>query len=458
MDFYDILPVLTPAVFMQVLIQAYFIRHCWENATLRTRAKVFYTIAIVVCNILGVAAYLFLTRKREARYQDDFTDLAMDSQLQKGILVLLVIAYEITSFRILTSSAAEQSLALRWIIASCFVLMIVQGLLLNNRHKILYHVVPAVLIALAMAVDYVDTTQSSQFIVLVVVASIINGFPLRQARLYSLAALIAYLSVHVVLLSTAGPSENPGGDVLLLYGNLLVFGLVFSAFYMLKKQTLTNKRLKEQALLLEEMAAVTERNRITGEIHDTVGHTLTSAAIAIEAGEKLLGQDAQAARERFALAKEQVRKGLNDIRHSVKTIQAGGEKQFLPELDKLISDIRRNMDLAVNAIVEVSTELLPIQQSVLLRAIQECATNSVKHGRSTQIDLLLQEYKGTIRLTFSDNGKGAEEIHFGFGLDSMAQRVQSIGGTLQAESAKGEGFTVSITIPTGIQAGGESHE
>jgi signal transduction histidine kinase len=134
-----------------------------------------------------------------------------------------------------------------------------------------------------------------------------------------------------------------------LYVTMLVFFLVFAAFYMLKKQLLANKRLeaaiatlKEQSLRLEEMGAISERNRITGEIHDTVGHTLTSAIISIEAGEMLLSKDTEKALLKFALAKEQVKRGLSDIRNSVKTIQAGGQKSFMSELNFLLDDIRQN--------------------------------------------------------------------------------------------------------------------
>jgi signal transduction histidine kinase len=49
--------------------------------------------------------------------------------------------------------------------------------------------------------------------------------------------------------------------------------------------------------------------------------------------------------------------------------------------------------LEISAIVEVSAGLLPIQQSVLLQSILECVTNSIKHGKSTQVDLLIQEHK-----------------------------------------------------------------
>jgi signal transduction histidine kinase len=240
---------------------------------------------------------------------------------------------------------------------------------------------------------------------------------------------------------------------------MIVFLLVFLAFYTLKKQLLANARLqdvlgtlKQQSLRLEEMGAVAERNRIAGEIHDTVGHTLTTAVISIEAGQKLMEADPIAAREKFALAGEQIKQGLSDIRGSVKMIQTGGEEAFEPALLRLLEDIRQNTDMKVTLIVELKTELLPIQQSILLRAVKECATNSLKHGGSTEADVLVQQYKDTVRLTFSDNGRGTSQIRYGFGLSTMAQRVQSIGGTLYADSSPGEGFSVNIAIP--VKEGG----
>ncbi|HEX3072568.1 MAG TPA: ATP-binding protein [Ignavibacteriales bacterium] len=92
---------------------------------------------------------------------------------------------------------------------------------------------------------------------------------------------------------------------------------------------------------------------------------------------------------------------------------------------------------------------MPIQQSVLKQAIVECATNSIKHGKSTEADILIQQSKNMVSMTFSDNGAGSADIIFGFGLSTMRERVQSIGGTLRTESERGEGYTVTISIPAG---------
>ncbi|MGI6358071.1 MAG: histidine kinase [Bacillota bacterium] len=100
------------------------------------------------------------------------------------------------------------------------------------------------------------------------------------------------------------------------YANTPGVLLVWAAFYSLKKQLLANQQLqtallqlRKQSLQLEQMSAIAERNRIAGEIHDTVGHALTSALISIEAGQQLLDSDREAAQEKLALARGQVQQG-----------------------------------------------------------------------------------------------------------------------------------------------------
>ncbi len=124
-------------------------------------------------------------------------------------------------------------------------------------------------------------------------------------------------------------------------------------------------------------------------------------------------------------------------------------------LGHILEDVRRTSGITVNCIIELESELLSVQQGILLLAIKECATNSLKHGHCSEIDILVQEYKGDVRLTFSDNGEGAELVQPGSGLSIMRERVESIGGALEINSEKGEGFTVSISIPVGSIQGGE---
>jgi signal transduction histidine kinase len=469
MEFTDILPILVPSGIMQILIQAYYIRHCWINADLTSKQKAQYIVAIAIFNLPAAAVYLFTAKKKAAARsfgvigKDADAGVEIDGRTRQGIFVLLLVAYEIFALRIIAENVQNQSyLLIIGLLGACFVLMVIHGILVRRPENPFYYLLPGFQIALILMVEYLDQGEGLQLIVLVVVAGVINGVSLHPGLLFSLSTLCVYMIIKVMKVLNLYGTINSDEAISGLYVDLLVFILVFATFYTMKKQLLANRRLeialrtlREQSLQLEEMSAVAERNRIAGEIHDTVGHSLTSAVIAIEAGEKLIDIDRESAFSQLSIAKDQVRQGLFEIRNSVKTISAGRAAPFLPALSRLLQEIHRTTGLRITDIVELRSTLLPIQQNVLLRAVTECATNSLKHGHATEADLLIQEYRDAVQMTFSDNGAGTDEIVFGFGLTTMSSRVESLGGSLQVTSIPGEGCTVSITVPTGVQKEGE---
>lgn len=79
--------------------------------------------------------------------------------------------------------------------------------------------------------------------------------------------------------------------------------------------------LRVNADYLAEVSALEERNRIAQEIHDIVGHTLTTAIIQMEAGSRFLAVDPAQAARRMETSQELVRKGLDDIRGSVRMLK-----------------------------------------------------------------------------------------------------------------------------------------
>ncbi len=207
-------------------------------------------------------------------------------------------------------------------------------------------------------------------------------------------------------------------------------------------------KLKQTSEELEEVTALRERNRIAREIHDTVGHTLTSVLLEMEAGERLLDTDRRIALEKFALAKGQVRKGLNDIRESVSTLRAGLDcMDFIPSLKLLISEITEHGDIHVRCDIAELPELNLSQKKALYRALQEGLTNGIRHGGSTAFVFQLGYEDGYIRFFLQDNGKGTDRIIRGFGLTSMNERIRELGGVLSLDSKPDEGFSIKIGIP-----------
>jgi signal transduction histidine kinase len=398
----------------------------------------------------------FRGRSQTAERRTDINAMHIDNGMKQGIFVLLVIAYEAFAINITINGRSEYTVPVIWLLGGAFILAILNGLFVKPEHKFLYHTMPAALLILSLLINYLDFSASSQFIVLVMVADVINSLALRECKYYSLGALLLYVGSNIVKLSALGIGADDNVFFGTMYVNSIIFILVFVAFYTMKKQMLLNGLLQEAlaevekaSLKLEEMGAVAERNRIAAEIHDNVGHKLTAAIVSVEAGEKLLEKDGEQAREKLELARQQIKDGLQSIRLSVKAIKQGAEKDFTRKVKELTEQIEKDTSLSITLVTESDIDLLPIQQNVLLRAIVECATNSIKHGKSTQADILIQKSNDTVRMAFTDNGVGSQHTAFGFGLGSMAERVRSIGGALRTESGQGEGFTVSISIPAG---------
>ena len=93
------------------------------------------------------------------------------------------------------------------------------------------------------------------------------------------------------------------------------------------------RTVKEQSEKLKSLAVVEERNRIAAEMHDTVGHTLTAAVLALEAAEGLVSDPLAA--QKLHQGKEQVRRGLSELRASVKVVRAGNETNFADAISQL---------------------------------------------------------------------------------------------------------------------------
>jgi signal transduction histidine kinase len=227
---------------------------------------------------------------------------------------------------------------------------------------------------------------------------------------------------------------------------------ISTIMYELKKKTKQLEdsyiKLRDNTRDIEEITILKERNKIAREIHDTMGHTLTSVLIELEAGERLLKNDQDLAVQKINLAKEQVRKGLSNIRESVGVLNKGKEiLGFVPSLKLLLEETALHGDIYVKYKIEELPQLSEIQENALYRALQEGLTNGIKHGKSTAFIFILKCEDGHISFQLQDNGIGGDKIIFGFGLSAMELRIREVGGTLNIDSFFGDGCTINISIP-----------
>lgn len=215
-----------------------------------------------------------------------------------------------------------------------------------------------------------------------------------------------------------------------------------------KELSTAYEKLKHSSEELEEMTVIEERNRIAREIHDTVGHTLTTVLVEIEAGKRLIGRNNELSKEKLELAQEQVRKGLNSIRTSVRVLKKGGDVlDILPSIYSLIEDTIKHTEVEIECNIDENLEISEIIGKALYRFLQEGLTNGIKHGCADKFKLNIYRNDTDILFELLDNGIGAEKIVDGFGLSSMRERVEKLDGNIEFDTKIDIGFGIKIKIP-----------
>ena len=452
MELRAVMPFLIPGVLFQLSIQVFYIRACLKDLRLVPAKRRIYVVMMAVSGLPAVAVYLLNARDPLVEpVQHGFDNTTPNTRL--GIFLLLVTAYEVMGLHMLAENAGASRYApLLALLTASFLTMLLYNLLPVKSRFGAGPLLPVLQLALCVPILYLDISGDNLYLALIAGISAINHAPMPQAKIYGIGALGAYLlgsTARSILLSDA---SELGQLVQYFFVNTLVVLLALVAFYTLKKQMVTSARLEAafrklevQSEQLKELAVISERNRMAAELHDTVGHTLTAAVLSLEAAEGVMPLPPEAT-QKLQQGKELVRRGLSELRASVRAVRAGNEPGFAGALDRLLTEIRSDTGLDIQLVMESEITLQPLQSGILLSAVKECATNAVKHGRASRADILLGEHRGQLRLTFTDNGVGTTAVRPGSGLSIMGERMQSVGGTLEIETAPGEGFTVSLMI------------
>lgn len=215
----------------------------------------------------------------------------------------------------------------------------------------------------------------------------------------------------------------------------------------LEKDSMYND-LKEAYERVENITTLKERNRIAREIHDTVGHTLTTVLVEMEAAKRLIKKDIDLAESKLNLAQGQVRKGLNDIRSSVRILENGQDLlDFYSDIKSIIAETEKHSEVIIKAQIDYNISLTKAKEKVILSALLEGLSNGIRHGKSSAF--LFKLYLDDKKVIFSleDNGMGADIVTYGFGLRAMRERILELNGTLDISSRVGEGFGIYISFP-----------
>jgi signal transduction histidine kinase len=206
--------------------------------------------------------------------------------------------------------------------------------------------------------------------------------------------------------------------------------------------------IQKSAVSMVEITALQERNRIAQEIHDIVGHTLTTTILQIEASKRLLDKNITLAKEKMDTSQELVRKGLDEIRGSVRMLkEADWFFDLKSSLEKLIQETIKHVDVEIDADISDIPNMTEIQKSTIYLALKEGLTNGLKHGQSKKFHFTLKEENKAIKFVLKNDGQPFQAKEFGFGLSAMSERIEQLNGTLKIYPEDEWGCILNIHLP-----------
>jgi signal transduction histidine kinase len=204
-------------------------------------------------------------------------------------------------------------------------------------------------------------------------------------------------------------------------------------------------------------AALAERSRIAGELHDVLAHSLSGAAIQLQAARKLAEREGATPATCAAIdrAGQLVREGLVNARQAVGALR-GDALPGVAQLDALISSFRDDMALPVTLTVEGSARVLPAEVGLALyRGVQEALTNVARYAPRAPTSVVLIYGDNHTSVIVEDRvpagqAAGIEDglsgVGGGRGLAGLRERVARVGGTVHAGPID-RGWRVELAVP-----------
>jgi signal transduction histidine kinase len=278
---------------------------------------------------------------------------------------------------------------------------------------------------------------ASQVIAMLLYATAAFGFARRATRTadelmtwLAAAATIAVFSRLSYFLFPSGNSEWVyAGDFLRLtfYALILIGGL---------------REISAYQREIAELAVHRERRRIARELHDGIAQELAF----IRSQAHRLRPDGEEPASNIMKAAE---RALDESRHAIATLARPVNSSLDISVAQAAEEVAARDGIAVQLHLEPGLQVPDAVHDALARIVREAMGNAVRHGDASSVEVTLAR-TGRLHLVVEDNGAGLRDDHpngTGFGLVSMRERAEALGGTVQLSPGSHRGARLEVRLP-----------
>ncbi len=224
------------------------------------------------------------------------------------------------------------------------------------------------------------------------------------------------------------------------------------------------ERTEELFEQVRRLAILEERDRLAREMHDSLGQVLGFVNLKAKVAEDLIGRGRAAeAGEELSEMRAAVQNAYEEVRQAILSLRTTRVGQgLLASLRDYVGKMREQTGLDVRLEASDGIHLSPAVEAQVIRIVQEALTNVRKHAQARTVTVRFAREGAGAVVTIRDDGQGFDlaqvETAAGmrFGLLTMRERAESIGGTLVVDTGPGRGTTVQLRIPGGDRDGTHS--
>lgn len=210
------------------------------------------------------------------------------------------------------------------------------------------------------------------------------------------------------------------------------------------------EKLERYSETVEELSILRERNRISREIHDSVGHTLSAILIQLQALNYVVDKSNEQGIGMINEMTTFVKSGIENVRRTVRQLKPTDFDRYegIFAIEEMITKYKKLTGAEIRLILSKEKRPLSSDESFIsYRIVQEALNNAIRHGHASLIEVSIQFFNDKLYMRIKDNGIGTDHINKSFGITGMEERVKKLGGTLAVQSEKNKGFEVTVNIP-----------
>jgi two-component system, NarL family, sensor histidine kinase DesK len=296
------------------------------------------------------------------------------------------------------------------------------------------------LLVLATLALYVELVYGSgvpyRFMYVVIAAAV--TLPTREAAWAVVAITVCVGAFYALRLGWEAAATS--------WGDVVPFLLIGIGMVTVSRLVVTVRELRAAREELARLAVAEERLRFARDLHDLLGHSLSSITLKSELAGRLLPATPDRAAAEVRDIESVARKALREVREAV-----AGYRQ--PTLDEELNGAREMLKAAgIACRIEQQAGVLPSATDVVLAwAVREGVTNVVRHSRARHCVIRLTRDGLEVRAEIMDNGLGFPPEHeattVGSGLSGLAERVAASGGAFEAKPMPEGGFRLRVSLP-----------